>query len=420
MSASKAPAFEQAHEHASSASDLYARGLLIPAAEEHYKAAEAFTRCVDQATDEHTKNTLRKLHTHHSTLGRDLQRRIAKLREEGKDPSVPQVPQASQSVSKGPDAPVSSSAVGQQRGRPQALDSLSNTFDESFMILAQRSEHGEESPFDIFWKVTSEIMDNLSQPMSFQSAAMAALDAVENRSSRSQDSQRSEEQNGSSSKLSSSKAMSASKLNAVPKVKDLADEDTLDLDDDGYDSSDSFCLIPSSSDNTNTIAQLKKENASLKSKIEAMTAQMTTVRKQMALRNEQDQQLRDHIITARKEAQRVMATSTSFGPTPNSIMNIAGVSHNSPSPTGGGRDREAQFLRRIRELEEEVRHVRLENEKQRTMIAKFRERWEKLKESAKRKKSARAAGTDPNSVRERIDEDPEGEEAAEESARNES
>ena len=28
---------------------------------------------------------------------------------------------------------------------------------------------------------------------------------------------------------------------------------------------------------------------------------MSSVRKQMALRNEQDQQLRDHIITARKE-----------------------------------------------------------------------------------------------------------------------
>ncbi len=85
---------------------------------------------------EQTKITLRKLHTHHSTLGRDLQRRIAKLREEGKDPSVPRVPQGSQSASKGPDA--SASAAGQQRGRPQALDSLSNTFDESFMILTQR------------------------------------------------------------------------------------------------------------------------------------------------------------------------------------------------------------------------------------------------------------------------------------------
>jgi len=415
MSASTAPALEQAHEHASSAIDFYTRGLLIPAAEEHYKAAEAFTRCVDQATDEHTKNTLRKLHTHHNTLGRDLQRRIAKLKEEGKDPSVPQVPQGSQSVSKGPDP--SASAAGQQRGRPQALDSLSNTFDESFMILTQRSELGEDSPFDIFWKVTSEIMDNLSQPMSFQSAAMAALDAVENRSNRSQDSRTTEEPSGSSSKLSSSKTISASKSNTTSKTKHSADDDTFDLEDDGYDSSDSFCLIPSTSESTNTISQLKKENVSLKSKIDAMQAQMSTVRNQISLRNEQDQQLRDHIITARKEAQRVMAASTSFSAAPNSTMNIAGMSLNSPSPTGG-RDREAQFLRRIRELEEEVRVVRVENDKQKAMIAKFRERWEKLKESAKRKKSARAAGTDPNSVRERIDEDPEGEEAAEESAKN--
>lgn len=47
------------------------------------------------------------------------------------------------------------------------------------------------------------------------------------------------------------------------------------------------------------------------------------------------------------------------------------------------------------------------------MIAKFRERWERLKESAKRKKSAKAAGAvESSSVRERIDEDPEAEEAA--------
>ena len=43
----------------------------------------------------------------------------------------------------------------------------------------------EDSPFDLFWKVTGEIMVNLSQPMSFPAAAMAALDAVENRSTSS-------------------------------------------------------------------------------------------------------------------------------------------------------------------------------------------------------------------------------------------
>ena len=57
---------------------------------------------------------------------------------------------------------------------------------------------------------------------------------------------------------------------------------------------------------------------------------------------------------------------------------------------------------------------------QKQSIAKFRERWERLKESAKRKKVAKAlaAGqTESGGVRERIDEDPEGEAAAEASAK---
>lgn len=45
------------------------------------------------------------------------------------------------------------------------------------------------------------------------------------------------------------------------------------------------------------------------------------------------------------------------------------------------------------------------------MITKFRERWEKLKESAKRKKEAKVAAEGPASgVRDRIVEEPEAEE----------
>lgn len=132
-----------------------------------------------------------------------------------------------------------------------------------------------------------------------------------------------------------------------------------------------------------------------------------------------------------------MAASTTLAnPSVQSMMSLAGLNiNNNPQPVGG-RDREGQLLKKIRELEDEVRGVRAENEKhvssnkrnldleqplltpyrlgvQKAMIAKFRERWERLKESAKRKKSAKAAGaTDSSSVRERIDEDPEAEEAA--------
>jgi hypothetical protein len=52
---------------------------------------------------------------------------------------------------------------------------------------------------------------------------------------------------------------------------------------------------------------------------------------------------------------------------------------------------------------------------QKLMITKFRERWEKLKESAKRKKEAKAASADGGSsaggVKDRIIEEPEAEEA---------
>ena len=49
------------------------------------------------------------------------------------------------------------------------------------------------------------------------------------------------------------------------------------------------------------------------------------------------------------------------------------------------------------------------------MIAKFRERWERLKESAKRKRDAKAkAISDTSMKQQRIDEEPEAEVAAEE------
>ncbi|EJD05997.1 uncharacterized protein FOMMEDRAFT_18216 [Fomitiporia mediterranea MF3/22] len=423
---------DQGHEHANSASEYYSRGLLIPAAEEYYKAAEAFQTCANQSTDEHTKGTLRKLCTHYYSVGKDLQRRIAKLREEGKDPSLPQVSHSPRGAAKSNDNETSSNPGSGLHVPPRArsLESSATTFDESFMVLNQQSDNnGEDSPFDLFWKVTGEIMYNLSQPMSFQTAAMAALDAVESRTASTQS------ESGNNEAVNTS-IPSVRRTNGMPnkdhqkraesaKSVQLSKTDEFELDDDDYDSLDDFCFIPStSSSDLSSSTKLKKENAELKLKLENMEKQMGAVRRQITLRNEQDQHLRDNIMLARKEAQRAMAASTSFAvPSMHSMANLGspspGSNLNLPQPAGaGGRDRDAPLLRRIRELEEELRVVRVENEKQKAMIAKFRERWEKLKESAKRKKSAKAnaAGQTDSSVsagvRERIDEDPEGEAAA--------
>lgn len=71
------------------------------------------------------------------------------------------------------------------------------------------------------------------------------------------------------------------------------------------------------------------------------------------------------------KAQRAMAASTTLAPrSGQSMMDLGALNLNVPpapqaiSALSGGRDRESQLLRRIRELEEEVRVVRAENDKQ--------------------------------------------------------
>jgi len=182
--------------------------------------------------------------------------------------------------------------------------------------------------------------------------------------------------------------------------------------------SESFCLIPGSSEPTP--AALKKENATLKDQIQAMQQRLAQTDRILQLRKEQDMQLRDSIVIARQHAQKAMGASVIGPQRPGQLppkMDFSSLNINVPpvpapiAPLNPMRDREVpQLLRRVRELEEEVRNMRSENEKQKAMIIKFRERWDKLKESAKRKKDAKAAAEVAKSgVRERIDEDPEAE-----------
>jgi len=99
-------------------------------------------------------------------------------------------------------------------------------------------------------------------------------------------------------------------------------------------------------------------------------------------------------------------------------VDLSGLNINAqPVPLPGiNTSREGQYLRRIKELEEENRALRVENEKNKAMITKYKERWEKLKESAKRKKEAKTNAT--TSVKERIIEEPEAEEELDTAAKS--
>ncbi|KII88963.1 hypothetical protein PLICRDRAFT_53460 [Plicaturopsis crispa FD-325 SS-3] len=410
-----------AHNHASNAEDYLGQGLLIPASEEHYKAAEAFLACVEQSGDENTKRTLRMLYNDHCKAGKELQRRIAKLREENKDPSLPQKSAAPRSSST---APPSSPGSGTPRnapspppyGRGGRMSDSQHTVDESFMVLGQRSDPGDA--FNQFWKIMEGMLDNLSQPVAFATAPLGAEPPQQKRPEGSSSSDtdaddtlatrfsRKIKSAGSRVLAGDNSFGRGAKPRSQPSVEVYDDFDEA-FADDGDDSSESFCMIPSGSDPSPST--LKKENAALKAEMNAMRQRLTATERIMQLRKEQDQQLKDSIVMARREAHRAMGASA-VGQRPPVPIDFGSINIGAPpvpSPLNlGTRDRETQLLRRIRELEDELRNVRVDNEKQKVMITKFRERWDKLKESAKRKKDAKAAAA---AASERIVEEPEAE-----------
>jgi hypothetical protein len=427
----KMDSLQTAHQHAANAEDYRNQGLLIPASEEHMKAAEAFHACEEKSQDANTKTTLRMLYNEHVKAGKELQRRIVKLREENQDPTLPQktTPRHAQvhmhkngggsNLSPHAPVPAPSAPLHASPGSSSRLLDSHNNVDESFMVLGQQSDPGDA--FNNFWRIMEGMLDNLSQPVAFATAPLGTKLPPSGKKSLRRD--------GSSSgdtdfeQPHTSTFFTRLKLDGKfkSKVDTLLEEtDEEVFADEGNELSESFYMIPSDSEPSRS--DLKKENTSLKQELEAMSKRLTAAERIMQLRKEQDQQLRESIVMARHQAQRAMGASTVItrqsGQQP--VVDLSALNINFPAVPAPvtalnvGRDREAQLLSRIRELEEDVRVVRVENDKQKLTIARFRERWEKLKESSKRKKDAKAAEAAKSGVGELIVEEPEAEQMLDE------
>ncbi len=135
------------------------------------------------------------LYNEHSKAGKELQRKIAKLREENKDPSLPQKVPSRMAAAAG--SAISTPLIPPQPQRSPPLHLTQNhlsesqqTVDESFMLLGQKvcntsrcrnsfafisytmkSEPGDA--FNHFWKITEGMLEHLSQPVAFATAPLA-------------------------------------------------------------------------------------------------------------------------------------------------------------------------------------------------------------------------------------------------------
>lgn len=133
------------------------------------------------------------LHGEQIKAGRDLQRKVEKLKEEGKDPSQPQ-PKSSAPTANAHQvmhtqrALNSSPKIPSRIGSPQPPQRMIDTVDESFMLLGgqrvsthswslpvllmnivgSQSEPGD--PFTQFWNIMQGMLDTLSSPVAFATA----------------------------------------------------------------------------------------------------------------------------------------------------------------------------------------------------------------------------------------------------------
>ncbi|KAK0459526.1 uncharacterized protein EV420DRAFT_271417 [Desarmillaria tabescens] len=409
-----------AHQHAANAEDFLNNGLLIPAAEEHSKAAEAYFAAVERSTDDSAKRTLQMLYNEHRKAASELERRIEKLREDGKDPLVPQkrdIPKLSATPNFVADFSPSSSPPPQRH-----TADLQATVDESFMLLGgQRSDPGDA--FNHWWNFVQAKFDQHSEAVAFASTPLGFTDTVGTpprtttppiHRGLNRDSSLSSDEEPMVVRLTKRlrlPGMSKEVQHSPSKpsnltfgsIKSSSTEDFgEEIFDEGDELSESFFLIPSDSEPSH--AALRKENIGLKTEVETLRRRLEAAEKAMAIRKEQDIQLRESIYQATKEvAQRTMGTSMNLQRT------AMDLNPHIPAPLpipGYHTAREAQYARRVKELEDDLRAMRVENEKHKAMIVKFRDQWEKLKASAKRKKEAKAKAA----AAERIVEEPEAEE----------
>ncbi|KAG7092269.1 hypothetical protein E1B28_008632 [Marasmius oreades] len=312
-----------AHQHAANAEDHSSNGLLIPSAEEHLKAAEAYMAAIARTNDDSTRRTLQMLHNEHKRSHLELQRKISRLKEEGKDPNEPQKPEVQRAPSSN-----SVSTFTQPMSSPSPARPLmeSTTVEESFMVLGgQRSDPGDA--FNQFWTIMQGMLENLSQPVAFATAPLGtSSEPSRPEEHHSSDTDYTDAEERLSSRLSrklklggkSVKSQLTAGGRGSPAIETSTQEG--DFDDDfsdegayhyphcdlktypfsGDDLSESFLVIPSEA----TMRALKQENIALKGQVGLLQHRLEATERVLRLRKEQDHYLRDSILQASKEVVR--------------------------------------------------------------------------------------------------------------------
>ncbi|KAG2219925.1 hypothetical protein INT45_010439 [Circinella minor] len=376
------------HSYANAAEDYEDREAWVEAAEAHSNAAEQFQKAIEFTQDAVTCKTLRLLHLDHLRKAKELERKITKIKQQQEEEQEKQR-QLQQQQNQRPlrQSNHNTTTTFDMNGLRHALqtsrrlqhpNNYHNTISTtsgttspaiggSYAVLPpdgrldDEDNEDESDPFNKFWEVVETLVDKLSNPVAFASVPLNEND------------------------------------NPTP-AWNLQKHEKQDEDEDGVAAKmvESYFFVPEPRQGNLRQHDYAAENEQLKKQIEQLVKRVQTLEKTA----EESNMLKSSILQFRNDVQKqakrimqshdyshmrasssaaLMATSNTNTPSYNPITNISSSSsYIRPS---------SDLAARVKELEEENRQLRIQSEKQQALMNKYRERWEKLKESAKKRRS---------------------------------
>lgn len=259
---------------------------------------------------------------------------------------------------------------------PSMMDGSSSsekTIEESYMMLKGNNEStddDEADPFNKFWDIVEGLVQKISNPVAF---ATVPLNGAYSRATLDQNIVQPtlpihyntvDENIVDDSKVEELNAAMMESFYIIP--KDQRPNSRTVMPPQTSSSSTPSTPIPSDDKNsTKTLEEYSIENKQLKAIIDKLSKRMLSYEKAA----EENNMLKSSILQfkndVQKQAKRIKVKQTS--PESSTVGN-------------------AHLQKRIKELEEENLVLKSEKDKQHEQIAKYKDRWEKLKESAKKKR----------------------------------
>ncbi|CAB4475487.1 hypothetical protein RhiirA1_455743 [Rhizophagus irregularis] len=276
------------------------------------------------------------------------------------------------------------------------------TIEESYMMLKGNNDSTDDDdsdPFNKFWDIVEGLVQKISNPVAFATVPLNGADSQTKFDPNTIQSplpfryNTANENIVDDSKVEELNAAMMESFYIIPKdQRPNSGSRTLGLPQSSSASSASTPKTPlgSLSSNTKSLEEYSIENKQLKAIIDNMSKRMLTYEKAA----EENNMLKSSILQfkndVQKQAKRIKASQEI-------LRSSSIVKQPSPESSTVGN---AYLQRRIKELEEENRLLRSERDKQQELVAKYKDRWEKLKESAKKKRVNKQAEASPLSQNE--------------------